>query len=291
MLSVHLIFKVFLPSLSPCIPSIHSSLLILLHFFLPQPSFSQSFHPSLLLTPSPLHPYLSFSLSIPPSPSLSILLHPSSLSFSILLPLLPSSSPSFSLSILLQGLRRRGYTASIVNAFCKDIGATRNANTVQYERLAAMYVTFHYTVKSLLIFWNFHPIYNLILHPYHETYAFFLIVVYNVLLLTSLLYFYFILIVKANFHFLFSFSPVLLLVRLYIIDFVLISNNQKANRLLTQCFSFHLILPFTSQNFFQFCKIYWSHFLSQIFLNITILSLYLYFHSFLSMFLFIKFFF
>ena len=42
-----------------------------------------------------------------------------------------------------QGLRRRGYTPEIVNSFCRDIGATRNANTVQYERLAAMYVTPH----------------------------------------------------------------------------------------------------------------------------------------------------
>lgn len=38
----------------------------------------------------------------------------------------------------IKGLRRRGYTPSILNEFCRDIGATRNANTVQYERLAAI---------------------------------------------------------------------------------------------------------------------------------------------------------
>jgi glutaminyl-tRNA synthetase len=38
----------------------------------------------------------------------------------------------------LKGLRRRGYTPNIVNAFIKDIGATRNANTVQYARLEAI---------------------------------------------------------------------------------------------------------------------------------------------------------
>jgi glutaminyl-tRNA synthetase len=37
----------------------------------------------------------------------------------------------------IKGLRRRGYTPAIINAFCKDIGATRNANVVQYERLNA----------------------------------------------------------------------------------------------------------------------------------------------------------
>ena len=38
----------------------------------------------------------------------------------------------------IRGLRRRGYTPGIINAFCKDIGATRNANTVQYERIEAI---------------------------------------------------------------------------------------------------------------------------------------------------------
>lgn len=38
----------------------------------------------------------------------------------------------------IKGLRRRGYLPSIINAFCRDIGATRNANIVQYERLAAI---------------------------------------------------------------------------------------------------------------------------------------------------------
>lgn len=36
----------------------------------------------------------------------------------------------------IKGLRRRGYTAEILNAFCNEIGATRNANTVEYEKLA-----------------------------------------------------------------------------------------------------------------------------------------------------------
>jgi glutaminyl-tRNA synthetase len=36
----------------------------------------------------------------------------------------------------LKGLRRRGYTPAILNAFCRDIGVTRNFNHVQYERLA-----------------------------------------------------------------------------------------------------------------------------------------------------------
>lgn len=38
----------------------------------------------------------------------------------------------------LTGLRRRGYNAAIMNTFCNEIGVTRNANTVQYERLAAV---------------------------------------------------------------------------------------------------------------------------------------------------------
>lgn len=29
------------------------------------------------------------------------------------------------------GLRRRGYTAEILNAFCNDIGVTRNENVIQ----------------------------------------------------------------------------------------------------------------------------------------------------------------
>ena len=37
----------------------------------------------------------------------------------------------------IQGLRRRGYTPAIINAFCREIGVTRNMNVVQYERLAA----------------------------------------------------------------------------------------------------------------------------------------------------------
>ena len=38
----------------------------------------------------------------------------------------------------IKGLRRRGYTPAIINAFCRDIGATRNENVVQAERLDAM---------------------------------------------------------------------------------------------------------------------------------------------------------
>lgn len=37
----------------------------------------------------------------------------------------------------IKGLRRRGYTPEILNAFCREIGVTRNENVVQYERLAA----------------------------------------------------------------------------------------------------------------------------------------------------------
>jgi glutaminyl-tRNA synthetase len=37
----------------------------------------------------------------------------------------------------IKGLRRLGYTASILNAFCRDIAVTRNANVVQYKRLNA----------------------------------------------------------------------------------------------------------------------------------------------------------
>lgn len=38
----------------------------------------------------------------------------------------------------IKGLRRRGYSPTIMNAFCREIGVTRNFNTVQYERLAAV---------------------------------------------------------------------------------------------------------------------------------------------------------
>lgn len=38
----------------------------------------------------------------------------------------------------IKGLRRRGYSAKIMNTFCNEIGVTRNFNTVQYERLAAV---------------------------------------------------------------------------------------------------------------------------------------------------------
>jgi len=35
----------------------------------------------------------------------------------------------------IKGLRRRGYTPDVLNAFCRDIGVTRNDNTIQYEKL------------------------------------------------------------------------------------------------------------------------------------------------------------
>lgn len=38
----------------------------------------------------------------------------------------------------IKGLRRRGYTPEIMNTFCREIGVTRNENTVQYEKLAAV---------------------------------------------------------------------------------------------------------------------------------------------------------
>eukprot|EP00595_Chromulina_sp_UTEXLB2642_P003520 CAMPEP_0196765336 /NCGR_PEP_ID=MMETSP1095-20130614/8007_1 /TAXON_ID=96789 ORGANISM="Chromulina nebulosa, Strain UTEXLB2642" /NCGR_SAMPLE_ID=MMETSP1095 /ASSEMBLY_ACC=CAM_ASM_000446 /LENGTH=594 /DNA_ID=CAMNT_0042123213 /DNA_START=200 /DNA_END=1980 /DNA_ORIENTATION=+ len=36
----------------------------------------------------------------------------------------------------IKGLKRRGYTPEIINAFCNEIGVTRNYNVVQYDRLA-----------------------------------------------------------------------------------------------------------------------------------------------------------
>lgn len=38
----------------------------------------------------------------------------------------------------IKGLRRRGYTPESLNAFCRDVGVTRNENMVQYERLEQM---------------------------------------------------------------------------------------------------------------------------------------------------------
>lgn len=38
----------------------------------------------------------------------------------------------------IKGLRRRGYNGDIMNRFCREIGVTRNSNTVQIERLAAV---------------------------------------------------------------------------------------------------------------------------------------------------------
>lgn len=35
----------------------------------------------------------------------------------------------------IEGLRRRGYTAPAINAFCRDIGVSRNENTIPYSRL------------------------------------------------------------------------------------------------------------------------------------------------------------
>ena len=53
----------------------------------------------------------------------------------------------------IKGMRRRGYTAGIINAFCRDIGATRNENVVQYERINAMYVL--YIIPSYIILSSF----------------------------------------------------------------------------------------------------------------------------------------
>ena len=46
----------------------------------------------------------------------------------------------------IQGLRRRGYKPEVLNAFCREIGVTRNANVVQYERLAAQARTYLHEV-------------------------------------------------------------------------------------------------------------------------------------------------
>ena len=35
----------------------------------------------------------------------------------------------------LNGLRRRGYTPEAINAFCRDIGVSRNENTVEHSKL------------------------------------------------------------------------------------------------------------------------------------------------------------
>eukprot|EP00953_Heterococcus_sp_UTEX-ZZ885_P029873 15822-Heterococcus_DN1.PRE.1 len=43
----------------------------------------------------------------------------------------------------IKGLRRRGYTADALNAFCTDIGVSRNDNTIEVERLT-------YWVRTLL---------------------------------------------------------------------------------------------------------------------------------------------
>mgnify|MGYP003386352052 FL=1 len=41
----------------------------------------------------------------------------------------------------IKGLRRRGYTAEILNGFCNEIGATRNANTVSSSLISAQHST------------------------------------------------------------------------------------------------------------------------------------------------------
>lgn len=38
----------------------------------------------------------------------------------------------------ISGFRRRGYSAEILNSFCREIGVTRNSNIVQYEKLSAV---------------------------------------------------------------------------------------------------------------------------------------------------------
>lgn len=51
----------------------------------------------------------------------------------------------------LRGLRRRGYTAEILNAFCADIGVTRHNNVVQYEKLQHWArVTLHETAPRVM---------------------------------------------------------------------------------------------------------------------------------------------
>jgi glutaminyl-tRNA synthetase len=35
----------------------------------------------------------------------------------------------------INGLRRRGYTAEAINAFCRDIGVSRNDNVIEFSKL------------------------------------------------------------------------------------------------------------------------------------------------------------
>ena len=37
--------------------------------------------------------------------------------------------------LTINGLRRRGYTPAGINAFCRDVGVTRNQNLIQMARL------------------------------------------------------------------------------------------------------------------------------------------------------------
>jgi glutamyl/glutaminyl-tRNA synthetase len=45
--------------------------------------------------------------------------------------------------VLHTGLRRRGYTAEILNTFCKDIGVTRNENVIQVRATKPIRITAH----------------------------------------------------------------------------------------------------------------------------------------------------
>lgn len=51
----------------------------------------------------------------------------------------------------IQGLRRRGFKAEILNSFCTEIGVTRNSNVVQYERLAAQARTYLHEVSPRIM--------------------------------------------------------------------------------------------------------------------------------------------
>ena len=63
----------------------------------------------------------------------------------------------------IKGLRRRGYNAKILNAFCNDIGVTRNFNVVQYERLAAIARNIlHETSPRVIIILKSFPLFNYI---------------------------------------------------------------------------------------------------------------------------------
>jgi len=57
----------------------------------------------------------------------------------------------------INGLRRRGYTAESINAFCRDIGVTRNDNTIDYRKLE-YHVRLHLDEISKRNFIVLHPL-------------------------------------------------------------------------------------------------------------------------------------